>query len=475
MKKEVRVRFAPSPTGLMHLGNIRTALMNYLFAKQKKGKFVVRIEDTDQRRNLDEASYAILDDLEWLNLKYDEGPGINSKYSPYFQSKRTEIYKKYLDDLIYNEKVYRCFCTPQKLEEKRQRQLSEGKPPKYDRECLNLSDDQIKAKITQDISFVWRLKLNEDQIFEIQDMARGKIAFEMKHFSDFALTRNDGSFTFMFSNFIDDWLMQITHVIRGEDHLSNTAMQAALFNAFAVNLPVFWHLPMICNQQGKKLSKRDFGFSLDDLRNEGFLPQAICNYLAIIGSSFTQEIQSLEELILNLDFENINSTGSIRFDFEKLNWINHKWIEKIPIGELLGYVKLFLYKQIPDSENLIDEKLEYILKILKTDLKTLKDIGKVLKFYFISPKTTKADIEKEIGQDEAGIIIDLIQKNINLIEKPNYFLEKLKKEGKQLGLKNKEIFGPIRYLLTGKFQGPSIHSIMEILENKDIEKRLNLM
>ena len=475
MSKFVRVRFAPSPTGFLHLGNVRAALINYLFSHQKKGKFILRIEDTDKHRNLDEMCFEILEDLKWLGLKYDEGPVIGGKYGPYYQSKRTEIYQKHLDELIRNQKVYRCFCSLEELEQKRKEQLSQGKPPRYDRTCLHLSDDVIKQKILMGTPFVWRLKLNQKQVFDIQTMARGKMKFEMKNFSDFALTRQDGSFTFMFANFIDDWLMQITHVIRGEDHLTNTAMQAALFDAFCVPMPTFWHLPMICNKEGKKLSKRDFGFSLTDLKKDGFLPQAICNYLGIIGFSFSDEIQSLGELVQNFNFENLHTTGSIRFDIEKLTWINHKWIERLSLENLMDEVKMFLYKQIPESEKLDDEKLKYILGKIRTDLKKLSDVGFVIKFYFKAPQIKKEDIEREIGKEKSDKFFDIIKDNLNSSDKADFFLETIKFEGKERGLKIKEIFGPLRYFLTGKFNGISIHDLFEILEDEEIRKRLSVL
>ena len=472
MTNEIRVRFAPSPTGFMHLGNVRVALLNYLFAHQKKGNFILRIEDTDFNRNIDEAAYQIIKDLDWLGLKHDEGPELKGKYGPYFQSKRTDIYQKHLNDLIDNQKIYRCFCTPEQLEEKRKLQLASGQPPRYDRTCLHLSDDHIKEKIATGMPFIWRIKLNEDQIIEINDMAHGKIKFEMKNFSDFALTRHDGSFTFMFANFVDDWLMKISHVIRGEDHLSNTAMQAALFSSFAIPLPMFWHLPMICNKEGKKLSKRDFGFSLEDLKRDGYLPEAICNYLAIIGGTFEQEIQSIGELAQNFNFDHMHSTGAIRFDTEKLTWVNHKWIEKLAPDKLTQKAKPFLHEQIPASKTLDDKKLEYILEKLKTDMKTLKDVGSVLKFYFQAPQVKKENLEKEFGKNKAEKILELIKNNIKDCSKTDFFLDTLKSTGKEQGLKIKEIFGPIRYLLTGKFQGPSVHDLMQILDDKEIEKRL---
>ncbi|MCK4650568.1 glutamate--tRNA ligase [Candidatus Babeliales bacterium] len=472
MSKEVRVRFAPSPTGFLHLGNIRAALINYLFAHQKNGKFILRIEDTDKSRNLDEAAFEILQDLKWLGLKYDEGPILGGKYGPYYQSQRTEIYQKHLNDLILNQKIYRCFCSMERLDQMRQEQMAQGKPPRYDRKCLNLSNDNIKQKLVDKEPFIWRFKLDPEQFYEIEDMARGKIKFEMRNFSDFALTRQDGSFTFLFTNFVDDWLMNITHVIRGEDHLSNTALQAAMFDDLAVTLPKFWHLPMICNKEGKKLSKRDFGFSLKDLKKEGFLPESICNYLGIIGVSFEQEIASLEDLSKKFDFENISSTGPIRFDIEKLTWINHKWIQKGSLEKLANEVKPFLYEKISQSKNLDDEKLKFFLSKLRSDMKTLKDVSSVLNFYFEDPKVEKNKIENQIGKQNSEIILDLIYKHLNYADKTELFLNTIKFEGKEKGLKIKEIFGTIRYLLTGKFEGPSIHDIFQILEDEKIKKRL---
>ena len=298
----VRVRFAPSPTGFMHLGNVRAALVNYLFARQKNGTFILRIEDTDQQRNVDPEGRQIIADLNWLNLTYQEGPLVGGPYAPYYQSERTPLYQEHLELLKKQARVYRCFCTAEELEKKRQRQLALKMPPRYDRACLKLSAQEIEKNLAEHKPFIWRFKLS-DQIIQVTDLARGTITYDLKHFSDFPLTRQDGSFTFIFANFVDDLTMKISHIFRGEDHLSNTGVQAALYEAFSAPLPLFWHLPIMSNAEGKKLSKRDFGFSLNDLRTAGFLPEAIDNYLAIIGGgTFTQEIMSLEELAKNLDF-----------------------------------------------------------------------------------------------------------------------------------------------------------------------------
>jgi len=474
MAGPVRVRFAPSPTGFMHLGNIRAALMNYLFAKQKGGTFVLRIEDTDEQRNVDEAGFKIVDDLKWLGLNYDEGPVVGGKLGPYIQSKRKSIYEKHLSDLIENQKVYRCFCTLGQLEAKKREQLAQGNPPRYDRTCRSLSDDQIKENLSKNMPFVWRLKINSDSIVKIESMARKTIEFEMKNFSDFAITRSDGSFTFVFANFIDDWLMQISHVIRGEDHLSNTAMQAALFEAFAVSLPKFWHLPMLCNVDGEKLSKRDFGFSLEDLKKEGILGEAICNYLALVGSTFKEEIQSLEELAQNFDFENLHSTGPIRFDIEKLLWVNHKWLSRLDASQVAERVKHFLHEAFVQSADIDDEKLTFLVSKVCKDVKTLHGVKNALRFYFEKPKIDMKLAEKEVGVDVAQKVLKLIVKNLEHVQNIDLFLNKLKEEGKSENLKVKEIFMILRYLLTGQFSGIGMHDLFKMLDVETIKERLSI-
>lgn len=469
----IRVRFAPSPTGFMHLGNVRASLFNYLFARQKKGTFILRIEDTDASRNLDEAKLRILQDLEWLDLHYQEGPVKGGAYGPYSQSERASLYQEHLDELIDSCRVYRCFCSHQDLEVKRAKQQAMGKPPRYDRTCLGYSDDKIKLKLTAGIPFVWRFKVNENQIIEINDMARKKVTFEMKHFSDFAITRADGTCTFIFANFIDDWLMKITHVIRGEDHLTNTAQQAALYDAFALPLPVFWHLPMICNAEGTKLSKRDFGFSLQDLILAGFLPEAVCNYMATAGGSFAQEIQSLEELAKNFNFDHLHASGPIRYDLEKLTWFNHKWINKVELEKLVHYTKPLLHAEIPASTALSDEQLAALLGKIRADVKTLKDAAEMLRFYFDTPQTNLEKIESELGQEKAEIVLTIIKNNIAHLENADLFINGIKAEALSQGLKIKEMFGPLRYLLTGSFQGMGIHDLFGILSKEQISDRLS--
>ena len=466
MPNNIRVRFAPSPTGFLHLGNIRAALLNFLFARQRNGVFVLRIEDTDQARNVDEAGLKIIEDLKWLKIPQDEGP--------FLQSDRTNLYKEHLDDLIAQQKVYRCFCTKEELEKKRKAQLAKGEPPRYDRTCLHLSDDEIEKRVAAKEPFIWRFKVNQDQVITVKSMARKELKFDMKHFSDFALTRADGSFTFLFANFIDDWLMEITNVIRGEDHLSNTAMQAALFDALAVQCPTFWHLPIICNKEGKKLSKRDFGFTLEDLKSEGFLPEAICNYLAIIGGTFKQEIQSVDELIHNFDFDHLHATGSIKYDVEKLYWINRKWIERLDTNDLVPQIVPFLHVEIHASKDVSQDRLFYLINKVKSDCKTLTDFVPALRFCFEAPEIDVEKIDDYVGKDKTNAIVTLTDSVIKYSGQRDLFLETLKSEGKELGLKPKEFLGVVRYLLTGQFKGPGIHDVLDMLDDDQIKERLSL-
>ena len=472
MSSAVRVRFAPSPTGYLHLGNLRIALFNYLFADQTGGTFVLRIEDTDTKRNVDEAGYKIIDDLKWLGLTYHEGPLIGGSYGPYIQSERTNLYQDKLYELIQTQRVYRCFCTSEELEARRQEQIAQGKPSRYNRTCLHLSDDMIKEKIGNQMPFIWRLLINHDAYVEIDTMARGPLRFELKHFSDVALTRPDGSFTFMFANFVDDWLMEITHVIRGEDHLSNSAIQGALFDAFAIPLPIFWHLPFLCNEDGKKLSKRDFGFSLDELKHTGYLPEAICNYLGIIGSSFKSEVHTLDTLADFYDFDHIHATGPIRYDVNKLTWLNSEWISRLGADDLVAKIKPFLHQEIPTSKDVSEETLRFLVCTVQDDLKTLVDAVTQLRFYFEKPKTTRKELDEKIGTETVTKVLAFLEKHLSEVGKVDFFIETVKHDGKKEGLSPKELWGTMRYLLTGSFQGMRIHDLLNVLDEKEVCTRM---
>lgn len=466
LEKDIRVRFAPSPTGFMHLGNVRAALINYLFAHQKDGTFILRIEDTDKERNI--GPEAILHDLSWLKLQYQEGP--------YYQSERTEIYQQYLNVLQEKQLVYRCFCSGEELQKKREKQLALKQPPRYDRSCckLNLQESNLKSETTPSI---WRFKLDYDASINFYDLAHKEMSFELKHFSDIPLTRQDGSFTFLFANFVDDYTMKISHVFRGEDHLTNTASQVALYNAFNAPVPIFWHLPIMCNKEGKKLSKRDFGFSLTDLRNAGFLPEAICNYLAIIGGSYAHEIMSMEELIKNVEFEHISANGQIKYDLEKLKWVNHHWIIKTDITELTKKIRPMLEEAYPQIKSFSESQLEGLVKHIQEEMITLLDCVDLLKFYFVHPEADM--ISPMLHQNNSATHKELFTQVISHIKDQNLTAEEIynliKSETKKLQAPMKEVLTLTRIALTGKPSGLGIKELLDILDKETVIARLAIL
>ncbi len=472
--QSIRVRFAPAPTGMMHLGNIRTSLMNYLFARQKNGVFVLRIEDTDSDRNFDPGAVKIQEDLKWLGLTIDEGPCNNELYGPYLQSERRTIYQKNLEVLINKGFVYRCFCSAELLEQKRIRLQALGKPPRYDRTCLALDEIVIQTKLREKIPFIWRFKLNQEKTESINDLAKGSIDFEMKNFSDFPITRDDGSFTFIFANAIDDIAMKISHVFRGEEHITNTACQSQLFKALDSKTPIYWHMPLLCNNQGKKLSKRDFGFSLIDLQKDGFLAEAITNYLAIIGGgTFTKEIFSLEELIQVIHFDQLHTTGHIKYDAEKLRWINRKWIQKIEPQDFVNRTIPFLKNSFEQTaiDNVDRSMLEKCILSIKDDISTLNEAPSSLAHIFDYPNIAKS-IKQEVQAKTS--FIDFLKKELPIysIEK---FLDQIKTYCAYQKIHPKELYSFIRFCLTGQEKGQGVSEICNLLGAEEINKRLFLI
>ncbi len=478
---KIRVRFAPSPTGMMHLGNVRAALINFLFAKQKNGTFILRIEDTDAQRMFDPEAQKIIEDLTWLGLTYDEGPHVGGPYTPYYQSARTDLYEQ--QRAIFEEKkaIYHCFCTEQELEKKRLRQQALKLPPRYDRTCLALSQPEIDRLLQENVPYIWRFKCDHNLSLTITDLAYGNVTFDMSNFSDFAITRKDGSFTFIFANFVDDYLMEITHIFRGADHLSNTANQAALFHAINASLPTYWHLPILVNLEGKKLSKRDFGFSLRDLKDAGFLPEAVANYVSIIGGSFKDEIMPLDVLAANFNFDAINSSSHITYDLEKLKWINKSWINRYSPEQLTAQCRPYLEIAYGDKvKNLDDAILTGLIQTIKSELTTICDAVNALEFYFTQPQVTVVDIEACIPQASYNALKTVITEHKNLLlSNEQEFASQIKIAAKNSGLSLKELFWFLRLAMMGKTNGPGIHELVTMLGGpealKRIEKALQLI
>ena len=395
----IRVRFAPSPTGYLHIGSARTAFFNWLFAKSQNGKFILRIEDTDAARHMEETIEMILDSLKWMGITWDEGPDIGGSFAPYRQSQRTSIYIEAAEKLIKSGHAYRCFCSPETLEKKRTDAAGRNEYFKYDRHCLGLSGEEVNRNINANVPYAIRLSVPDNIDIVFTDTVYGEIKVSTQAIDDFIIIRSNGLPVYNFSAAVDDIIMEITHVIRGEDHLSNTPKQILVYKALGKELPVFTHLPMILGSDGQKLSKRHGSISIESYRDEGFLPEAIQNYLALLGWAYDEKttIFSLEELVGKFSLETINKKPA-QFDYEKLLWMNGNYIRNtddktialllakrfFENDEKLKALKTMGLKITIDPPE-IDKIIPIMLKItpfIKERLKTLNDADSLTASFF---------------------------------------------------------------------------------------------
>jgi glutamyl-tRNA synthetase len=464
MKNHItRTRFAPSPSGIMHIGNLRSALISFLCAKENNGSFILRIEDTDQTRTQQHFLDIIYEILNIFKLYPDEGPEQNGPYSPYIQSQRNKIYDKYLNILFKNNLIYRCFTTQEELEKIKNEQIALKLPPRYQRPIISEKEEELLLQKKE--PFIWRLSL-PNIITTIEDKVKGKINYDLNNFSDCPITRNDFSYTFLFANFIDDVEMKITYIIRGEEHLSNTAIQSYLYDVLKIDKPLFYHLPLLCDKQGKKLSKRNFGFNIQDLLQEGYLPEAIINYIAIIGSNFKSEIMSLDEMINNKIFTQTKSSGLITYDQEKLLWINSKWMQKIDTENFIYHLKQ--YKK--NNLEIIIPESKYIINDIRQESKTIKDFCKIIFSIFESDKSILIKKEYEdfilyikekiINTNSEYININEIKAYISFFSKNNNYSEK-------------KLYNILRQILINTEEGISLSILFKHIKKENILIKLN--
>ena len=345
MEKKVKVRFAPSPTGPFHIGGARSALFNWLYAHHMNGTFLVRIEDTDLKRSTKESEENIKDSLKWLGLNWDEGIDVGGDNGPYRQTERLDIYNAEVKKLIDEGKAYYCYCTEEELEESRKEQIAAGKTPVYDGHCEHLTQEQIDQYKAEGRKPVVRLKVRKDGVFAFDDMVRGHVEFQASGIGDFIIVKSDGIPVYNFAVVIDDAKMGITHVIRAEEHLSNTPRQLAIYEALGYEVPKFGHISLILGADHKKMSKRHGATSVTEYRNMGYLPQAMFNYLALLGwaPQGEQEIFSVDELVKQFSMNRVSSNDAV-FDIEKLNWINFQYMKQLTPDQLLELTLPFIEK-----------------------------------------------------------------------------------------------------------------------------------
>jgi len=476
MNSEARVRFAPAPTGLLHIGNARTALFNFLFAKRNQGRLVLRIEDTDLERSNNTSIDRILEDLEWLGISWDEGPDRDGPVGPYRQSQRMAVYRELADRLSQEGKSYKCFCSEERLETLRKEQLSKGKMPRYDGRCRSLSSKEIAKMEASGLHPVLRFHVGRGQIL-FDDLIHGKMNFDSAGIGDFIIVRSDGMASYNFACVIDDHSMRITHVIRGEDHLSNTPRQLLLYQALSWQPPLFAHHPLILGPDRSPLSKRHGATAVSQYREEGFLPEALENYLILLGWTppSGREILSFERMAEQFSIHDVSKSAPI-FDRKKLEWLNSVYIREKEEGPFSEILIPYLQKTGIRTEEIDRQWLKQVLGVLKENIVVLSQVEEYLgiffdeKFFFEEgAKTLLRDPgNREILRSALGVVEDWPEFTSG--EQTSLVSQLEKKTGR----KGKSLYAPLRAAVTGNTRGPELARTLPLLGKERIIKRLKM-
>lgn len=472
---EVRTRFAPSPTGYMHIGNLRTALYEYLIAKSQGGKFILRIEDTDQERQVEGAVDVIYNTMRMTGLHHDEGPDIGGDYGPYVQSERMGMYMDYAKELVEKGEAYYCFCTKERLESLKESNAEGAAFAKYDRHCLGLSKEEVQAKLDAGVPFVIRQKMPDSGTTTFSDVVYGDITVENTELDDQILMKADGFPTYNFANVVDDHLMHITHVVRGSEYLSSTPKYNLLYKAFGWEPPVYVHLPAVMRDAHHKLSKRHGDKSFEDLVREGYVVEAIVNYIALLGwsPSGTQEIFSLKELEENFDMAGLSKSPAI-FDIKKLTWMNSEYLKAMDFDKFYALAEPKLKEALGDT----DLDLKKIAALLQKRLETLNDIPGLVEFFKTLPeygtelythKKMKTNDEIALSSLEAALPVleNLEDWNTTSIH------DALMALVGELGIKNGQLLWPVRTALSGEPTSPGgAMELADILGKEESLRRI---
>lgn len=472
--KDIRVRYAPSPTGYLHIGNARTALFNYLYAKNMGGKFIVRIEDTDLERNIEDGIKSQMENLSWLGIEADESIEIDGGYGPYTQLQRVEagMYQPYVDQLLENDLAYPCFCSSEQLDLDAQEQKENGQIPKYTGRCSKLSKEEQTMRINAGEEYSIRFRVPANEIIKWDDIVKGDISFNTKDISgDFNIVKRNGIPTYNFAVVIDDALMEISHVLRGEDHISNTPKQIMLYNALNLEVPVFCHMTLICNESGKKLSKRDTSIIqfISEYKELGYLPEAMFNFITLLGWSpgSEQEIFTKEDFINIFDPARL-SKSSAKFDVNKLTWINNQYIKAMDEQAYLDLVMPFINKG-----NYSQDVLNKIALLYKNEISYGAEINDVSGLFYQSQSLNDECLEF-IKQEGVKNTLEIFKTKITNAEEITVDVIKtmIKETGKDAAAKGKMLFMPIRIATTYQMHGPELPNTLEILGKDKIIEHL---
>jgi glutamyl-tRNA synthetase len=476
MTPSVRVRFAPSPTGLLHIGNARTALLNYIFTKRYGGTFILRIEDTDVERSTEASLDHILEDLQWLGIRWGEGPDRGGPDGPYRQSQRLSLYRDYTEQLLREAKAYKCFCSTERLEALRKEQISKGEMPRYDGRCRSLSKEEISKLESEGLRPVLRFRIGKGAI-AFEDLVHGRMHFESGGIGDFIIIRSDGMAAYNFACVIDDHLMHVTHVIRGEDHLSNTPRQILIYQALGWPSPVFAHHPLILGGDRSPLSKRHGATTVSQYREEGFLPEALVNYLILLGwtSPSGEEILPLERILEDFSLSAISKSAPI-FNRKKLEWLNSHYIRKKEEERLSELLLPYLEKAGLQIRQVDRNHLAKISGILKENLVVLSQIEEYLgiffdeKFFFEDgAKTVLLDPR---NRETLRIILNVSEASPEIT--PENCSSLLSQLEEKTGRRRKDLYAPLRAGVTGKLKGPELVKTLPLLGKERITQRLKM-
>jgi glutamyl-tRNA synthetase len=475
--RPVRTRFAPSPTGSLHIGGLRTALFNWLFARHHGGKFILRIEDTDQKRYDPNALATLTEALRWAGLDWDEGPEVDGPYGPYVQSERLEFYQKWADWLVEHDKAYKCFCTPERLEQVNQEKKARKELPGYDRHCRNLTPDQIAERESQRLPYVIRFKAPLDGQTIVYDAIRGDVVFDNESMQDHILLKSDGFPTYHLAVVVDDHLMRISHVLRANEWLPSAPLHIRLYEAFGWEIPTFAHLPILLNQDGTKMSKRDVGSDVYYYIQAGYLPEAMTNFLANIGWNFgdEREVFSVQEAIERFDLTRINPANS-KFPADKLDWLNGEHIRALSLEDLANRLRKPL---IDAGLQVRDALLLKVTPLVQSRIKRLNDVVDMAGFFFqeeFVPAPPEDIIQKKM---DAASTKAMLARAYEVLAGLEDFSVKSQHDGmetlaKELGCSNSQMFGALRVAVTGQKVSPPTFETMDILGKTESLRRIQL-
>ena len=473
--EKIRVRFAPSPTGPLHIGGARTALFNYLFARQRQGEFVLRIEATDKERSDQKWPKQTITELFWLGIAWSEGPDIGGKFGPYKKSQRLDIYKKYLEKLLEEKKAYYCFCSKEELEARRQDQMARGLAPKYDETCRNLKEKDIKDNLQKNMPSVIRFKIMQKKV-TFGDLIRGNVEFDAGLLGDIVIAKNLDSPLFHFSVVVDDALMEISHVIRGEEHISNTPRQILLQEALGFSKPSYAHVPLFLNPDKSKMSKRQGDVALKDYHDKGYLPEALINFMALLGwnPGTEKEIFSLTDLVKEFSVEKVQKSSAV-FSVQRLDYLNGYYIREKSNSKLAALCLQYLPKE---AENMPQKNLEKIIEAYKTRMKKLSDITELTDFFFKESLSYDKNMLRwsKMGDSELKESLEASKKILSLAKKfdKKSLEELLVREAEKFNAKNRGyLLWPLRVALSGKEASASPFEIAEILGREKTLKRIS--